>query len=125
MGKRTRGNGALYHRPDGRWEGQIRIRGGRRRSFYARTRREVIRWLTEARWALGQGLPVSTGTTSLATFFDRWLAVTRTRLAAHHHAGVGDRRQTADTISRSYSALRPYARHDRVDVCVSLAIWAV
>ncbi len=80
MGKRTRGYGAVYHRPDGRWEGQIRIPGGRRRSFYARTRREVIRRLTEARWALGQGLPVSAGTTSLATFFDRWLAVTRPRL---------------------------------------------
>jgi|ERR1700682_6023810 integrase len=80
MGKRTRGYGAVYHRPDGRWEGQIRIPGGARRSFYARTRREVIRRLTEARWALGQGLPVSAGTTSLATFFDRWLAVTRPRL---------------------------------------------
>ncbi len=80
MGKRGRGYGAVYWRPDGRWEGQIRISGGGRRSFYARTRREVIRRLTEARWALGQGLPVSAGTTSLATFFDRWLAVTRPRL---------------------------------------------
>ncbi len=67
MGKRSRGYGAVYHRPDGRWEGQIRIPGGGRRSFYARTRRDVIRRLTEARWALGQGLPVSAGTTSLAT----------------------------------------------------------
>jgi hypothetical protein len=58
MGKRTRGYGAVYHRPDGRWEGQIRIPGGGRRSFYTRTRREVIRRLTEARRALGQGLPV-------------------------------------------------------------------
>jgi integrase len=80
MGKRGRGYGAVYHRPDGRWEGQIRIPGGHRRSFYARTRRDVIRKLAEARWALGQGLPVSAGTTSLATFFDRWLAVTRPRL---------------------------------------------
>jgi len=80
MGKRGRGYGAVYWRPDGRWEGQIRIPGGGRRSFYARTRREVIRRLTEARWALGQGLPVSAGTMSLATFFDRWLAVTRPRL---------------------------------------------
>jgi hypothetical protein len=80
MGNRTRGYGAVHHRPDGRWEGQIRIPGGGRRSFYARTRHEVIRRLTEARWALGQGLLVSAGTTSLATFFDRWLAVSRPRL---------------------------------------------
>jgi|GEM_PF-4027057 len=63
MGKRGRGFGAVYWRPDGRWEGQIRIPGGGRRSFYARTRRDVIHRLSEARWSLGQGLPVSAGTT--------------------------------------------------------------
>ncbi len=82
MGKRTRGCGAVYHRPDGRWEGQIRIPGGGRRSFYARTRRDVIHRLSEARWALGQGLPVSAGTTSLAILFGRWLAVTVRRNCA-------------------------------------------
>jgi hypothetical protein len=80
MGKRGRGCGAVYHRPDGRWEGQIRIPGGGRRSFYARTRRDVIHRLTEAGWALGQGLPVSSGTQPLSVFFARWLAVTRPRL---------------------------------------------
>lgn len=80
MGKRSRGYGAVYRRPDGRWEGQIRIPGGGRRSFYARTRRDVIHRLSQERWALGQGLPVSAGTTSLATFLGRWLAVTGSRL---------------------------------------------
>jgi integrase len=80
MGKRGRDYGAVYHRPDGRWEGQIRIPGGHRRSFYARTRRDVIRRLAEARWALGQGLPVSSGTQPLSVFFARWLALTRPRL---------------------------------------------
>ncbi len=80
MGKRGRGFGAVYLRPDGRWEGQIRIPGGSRRSFYARTRRDVIHRLSEARWALGQGLPVSAGTTSLSTFFGRWLALNASRL---------------------------------------------
>jgi integrase len=80
MGKRGRGFGAVYWRPDGRWEGQIRIPGGGRRSFYARTRRDVIHRLSEARWSLGQGLPVSAGTTSLETFLARWLALSATRL---------------------------------------------
>jgi hypothetical protein len=80
MGKRSRGYGAVYWRPDGRWEGQIRIPGGGRRSFYARTRRDVIHRLSEARWALGQGLPVSAGTTSLETYLGRWLALTESRL---------------------------------------------
>jgi len=80
MGKRTRGYGAVYHRPDGRWEGQMRIPGGHRRSFYARTRRDLIYRLAEARWALGQGLPVNSGTHPLSVFFARWLAATRPRL---------------------------------------------
>ncbi len=44
------------------------------------TRRDVIRRLAEAQWALGQGLPVSGGTHPLSIFFSRWLAVTRPRL---------------------------------------------
>ena len=80
MGKRKRGFGAVYLRPDGRWEGQIRIPGGARRSFYARSRRDVIHRLSQERWALGQELPVSAGTTSLETFLGRWLAIASTRL---------------------------------------------
>jgi hypothetical protein len=68
MGKRTRGYGAVYHQPNRRWDGQIRIPEGRRQSFYARTQRDVIDRLSEARWAVGQGLPVSAGTTSLETW---------------------------------------------------------
>lgn len=80
MGKRRRGYGAVYKRSDGRWEGQIRIPGGDRRSFYARTQRDVIHRLSQERWALGQGLPVSAGTTSLQTFLGRWLAIASTQL---------------------------------------------
>jgi integrase len=80
LGKRRRGFGAVYHRPYGRWEGQIRIPGGGRRSVYGRTRREAVHRLSEERWALGQGLPVSAGTTSLEAFLGRWLAITASLL---------------------------------------------
>jgi hypothetical protein len=53
MDRRQQGLGAVYRRRDGRWEGQIRIRGGPRRSFYARTRKDAIHKLAEARWTLG------------------------------------------------------------------------
>jgi hypothetical protein len=62
MARRNQGLGAVFLRADGRWEGQIRIAGGRRRSFYARTRRDLVHKLADARWALGEGLPVSAGT---------------------------------------------------------------
>ncbi len=80
MGKRQAGFGAVYRRRDGRWEGQIRIPGGRRRSFYGRSRRDLIHRLVDARWALGEGLPVSAGTHSLRAYLDYWLIVCRTRL---------------------------------------------
>lgn len=80
MDRRQQGLGGVYQRRDGRWEGRLRIRGGPRRSFYGRSRRDVIRRLGEARWALGQGLVVTAGTTSLRVYLQSWLMVCRTRL---------------------------------------------
>ena len=80
MEKRQQGFGAVYRRRDGRWEGQIRIRGGPRRSFYARTRKDAIHKLAEARWTLGQGLPVSSGAQPLSAYFTYWLTANRARL---------------------------------------------
>ncbi len=80
MDWRREGLGAVYRRRDGRWEGQIRIRGGPRRSFYAHSRREAIHKLSEARWTLGQGLPVSSGAQPLSVYFTYWLTANRARL---------------------------------------------
>ncbi len=80
MARRNRGLGAVFLRADGRWEGQIRIGGGRRRSFYAHTRRDLVHKLADARWALGEGLPVSARTQSLRAYLEYWLIVCRTRL---------------------------------------------
>ncbi len=73
MGKRQTGLGTVYRRQDGRWEGQIRIPGGRRRSFYSHSRRDLVHKLADAGWALGEGLPVSAGTQSLRAFLEYWL----------------------------------------------------
>jgi hypothetical protein len=80
MGKRQAGFGAVYRRADGRWEGQIRIPGGRRRSLYGHSRRDLIHKLVDARWSLGEGLPVSAGTQSLRAYLEYWLMVCRSRL---------------------------------------------
>jgi hypothetical protein len=80
MGKRQAGFGAVYRRRDGRWEGQIRIPGGRRCSFYGHSKRDLIHKLADARWALGEGLPVSAGTQSRRAYLEYWLIVCRTRL---------------------------------------------
>ena len=48
MGKRANGQGAVYLRGDGRWEGQLRLPAGGRKSVSARTRRDLLRKLREA-----------------------------------------------------------------------------
>ena len=58
MGRRSKGEGAVYLRGDGRWEAQLRLGVGKRKSVYGRTRREVLGKLREARWELKRGLPV-------------------------------------------------------------------
>jgi integrase len=80
MGKRANGQGAVYLRGDGRWEGQLRLPAGGRKSVYARTRRDLLRKLREANWMLAQGLPVSSRNQALSTFLASWLEVVRHRI---------------------------------------------
>lgn len=80
MAKRGNGQGAVYLRGDGRWEAQIRLAGGRRKSLYGPTRREVVRRLRETRWLLAQGLPVSARKMSVGVLLASWLELTRERI---------------------------------------------
>lgn len=77
MARRGRGEGTIYQRSDGRWEGQVDlgyVNGRRvRKSVYGRTRREVqekIRRLLEER---ARGLPVVDERTTLGAFLEQWL----------------------------------------------------
>jgi hypothetical protein len=44
------------------------------------SRRDPSHKLVDARWALGEGLPVSAGTQSLRAYLEYWLVICRTRL---------------------------------------------
>ncbi len=80
MARRARRHPAVYQRTDGRWEGQLRLPGGGRRSFYGRTRRETIQKLEPGSWSLALGLAVSSRTKTVADFLSDWLDVTRRRV---------------------------------------------
>jgi integrase len=80
MAKRGNGQGAVYLRGDGRWEAQIRLAGGRRKSLYGPIRREVVRRLRETRWLLAQGLPVSARKMTVGLLLASWLELTRERI---------------------------------------------
>ncbi len=80
MARRSKGEGAIYLRGDGRWEAQLRLGAGRRRSVYGRTKREVLGKLREARWALKRGLPVSSRKLTLGELLERWLEMIKSRV---------------------------------------------
>jgi integrase len=80
MVKRKNGKGAVYHRADGRWEAQFRLPGIGRKSFYGRTRREVLAKLRDASWMMSLGLPVSSRNRTAGDFLNDWLEVTRRRV---------------------------------------------
>ncbi len=101
-----------------RWEGEIRIRGGPRRSFCARIRRDAVHKLSGARWTLGQGLPVSSRAQPLSAYFTDWLTTNRAWL----------RPVTMATYALDIRRLMPFlgsvrlrchhAGHDPVDLCL-------
>ena len=70
MVKRKNGKGAVYHWADGRWEAQFRLPGIGRKSFYGRTRREVLAKLRDASWMMSLGLPVSSRNRTAGDFLN-------------------------------------------------------
>lgn len=73
-GKRANGEGSVYRRSDGRWVGQVTLSDGTRKFYYAKTRQDVSRKVTEALRALDQGLPIGYGARlTVAAYLDDWL----------------------------------------------------
>ena len=76
-GRRPNGEGTIYQRRDGRWEGAAYVllpSGGRaRKRVYGKTRSEVFAKLAELQQKSRSGLPAISGQTSMATYLDEWL----------------------------------------------------
>lgn len=80
--RRDNGEGTIRQRKDGRWEGQLSLPGGKRKSVYGKTRTEVRQALKELRAKAEQGVDVSAAGQTLGAFLEHWLAdVVRPRLA--------------------------------------------
>ena len=73
MSKRGHGEGSIYQRNDGRWVAEIRLPGGARRAYYAKTRREVQLKLAAALRAKEEGQLNTKATQTLSTYLDHWL----------------------------------------------------
>jgi hypothetical protein len=72
--RRGHGEGTIKQRADGLWEARISLGGGKRRSFYGKTRREVQDKLKAALRDLDAGLDLSARRQTVAQYMMRWLA---------------------------------------------------
>lgn len=78
MSRRGRGEGSLWQRRDGRWEGRVQLGWspeGRRmyRAVIAPTQAETVRRLADLRRQLAAGLPATDQRLTVAAYLMRWL----------------------------------------------------
>ena len=76
MGQKRRGHGegSIKQRTDGLWEARVSLQGGKRRSFYGKTRREAQDKLRAALRDIDAGLDLSADRQNVTQFLDKWLA---------------------------------------------------
>jgi integrase len=89
--RRPNGQGTIYQRRDGRWEGAAYVltpSGGRsRKRVYGRTRAEVFERLAELQQGSRRGLPVASSELRLGPFLEDWLtnvAQAKVRPSTYH-----------------------------------------
>lgn len=72
--KRGAGEGTIFRRQNGRWVAEITLPGGKRRTMYAKTRREAAERLADAQAQLRAMLPItSADDITVAEYLRRWL----------------------------------------------------
>lgn len=76
-GKRGNNEGSVTRRPDGLWEARITLGGGKRKSFYAKTRQEAARKLAAALRDQEAGLPVVGSAQTVEQYLLSWLAAVK------------------------------------------------
>lgn len=71
--RRGHGDGSIYQRQDGRWAASISLEGGKRKTFYGKTRKEVQEQLKKALHEQLQGILVTTPQQKVEQFLTHWL----------------------------------------------------
>src|SRR6266581_3989005 len=73
MARRGHGEGSIYLRSDGRWAASISVEGGKRKSFYGKTRKEVQEQLKTALHQQQQGMLATGPQQTMKQFLTQWL----------------------------------------------------
>jgi integrase len=89
--RRGHNEGTIKQRADTRWEAQISLPNGKRKSLYGKTRAEVQGKLRTALRDLDAGIDLRTSRQTLAQFLDLWLAtVVKPTLAPKTHSSYAE-----------------------------------
>ncbi|MHB8325566.1 MAG: tyrosine-type recombinase/integrase [Candidatus Dormibacteria bacterium] len=81
MGRRSNGEGTIYHRADGRWEAALVVDGVRQR-IYGKTRGAVVARLRVALQARDSGLPAARQSETVGQFLTAWIPTVRSQIRA-------------------------------------------
>jgi integrase len=71
--RRGHGEGSIYQRSDGRWVAEITLEGGKRKSFYGKSRKEAADKLNRALQEQKQGKLATGPQQKLETYLNQWL----------------------------------------------------
>lgn len=86
--KRGQNEGSIYERGDGRFAAVISLPGGRRKTLYARTKREALAKLRDFQLKMEQGLADLDSAQNLETYLKHWLEdVAQTRVKRSTYEG--------------------------------------
>ena len=87
-GKRANSEGSITKRKDGLWEARITLEGGKRKSFYAKTRQEASRKLAEALRDRDRGVLVVERTSNGGQYLTAWLDTLVATITAKNAAAL-------------------------------------
>ena len=86
--RRGHNEGNIKQRADGLWEARVSLPGGKRKSYYGKTRREAQDKLRTALKGLDDGLNLSAGRQTVGQFLDQWLSASvKPSVKARTHEG--------------------------------------
>src|SRR5262249_54348683 len=71
--RRANHEGTIYKRQDGRWVASVTLPGGKRKSFYGKTRQEVAQKLTVGLKARMDGVPLPSDQLKVGRYLQDWL----------------------------------------------------
>jgi integrase len=104
MSKRGHGEGTITLRKDGRWEARLSLDGGKRRTFYGKSRREVQQKLNKSRRDLQDGLPIVPERQTVSAYLSPWLEAARPTVRA----------KTYETYDLNVRRVLPYLGHKKL-----------